>query len=123
MRWGDDYKFTEKEEVRWVVQEKTTPFVCVFQLLTWPVSKTERYEVVFFFDKRKILLFYDSQPPWATETVLSPWLAADEARVSHVLSHVVWWKKNKMIHSPLLMKVGFTSFEIKLLICFLLVID
>ena len=32
-------------------------------------------------------------PPWATETVLSPWLAADEARVSHVLSHVVWWKK------------------------------
>ena len=31
-------------------------------------------------------------PPWATETVLSPWLAADEARVSHVLSHVVWWK-------------------------------
>ena len=33
--------------------------------------------------------------PWATETVLSPWLAADEARVSHVLSHVVWWKKKK----------------------------
>ena len=32
-------------------------------------------------------------PPWATETVLSPWLAADEVRVSHVLSHVVWWKK------------------------------
>ena len=32
-------------------------------------------------------------PPWTTETVLSPWLAADEARVSHVLSHVVWWKK------------------------------
>ena len=29
-------------------------------------------------------------PPWATETVLSPWLAADEGRVSHVLSHVVW---------------------------------
>ena len=29
--------------------------------------------------------------PWATETVLSPWLAADEDRVSHVLSHVVWW--------------------------------
>ena len=24
-----------------------------------------------------------------TETVLSPWLAADEARVSHVLPHVV----------------------------------
>ena len=24
-----------------------------------------------------------------TETVLSPWLVADEARVSHVLSHVV----------------------------------
>ena len=22
-----------------------------------------------------------------------PWLAADEGRVSHVLSHVVWWKK------------------------------
>ena len=34
-------------------------------------------------------------PPWATETVLSPWLAADEARVSHVLSHVVWWKYEK----------------------------
>ena len=30
--------------------------------------------------------------PWATETVLSPWLVADEDRVSHVLSHVVWWK-------------------------------
>ena len=30
--------------------------------------------------------------PWATETVLSPWLAADEDRVSHVFSHVVWWK-------------------------------
>ena len=29
-------------------------------------------------------------PSWATKTVLSPWLAADEARVSHVLSHVVW---------------------------------
>ena len=35
-------------------------------------------------------------PPWATETVLSPWLAADEARVSHALSHVVWWKKKKI---------------------------
>ena len=31
-------------------------------------------------------------PPWATETVLSPRLAADEDKVSHVLSHVVWWK-------------------------------
>ena len=36
-------------------------------------------------------------PPWATETVLSPWLGADEARVSHVLSHVVWWKKNRLV--------------------------
>ena len=32
-------------------------------------------------------------PLWATETMLSLWLAADEARVSHVLTHVVWWKK------------------------------
>ena len=32
-----------------------------------------------------------AEPPWATETVLSPWLTADEDRVSHVLSHVVWW--------------------------------
>ena len=31
-------------------------------------------------------------PPWATETVLSPWLGADEDRVSHMLSHVVRWK-------------------------------
>ena len=31
-------------------------------------------------------------PPWATETVLSPWLAADEVWVSLVLSHAVWWK-------------------------------
>ena len=31
-------------------------------------------------------------PTWATETVLSPWLTADEVRVLHVLSHVVWWK-------------------------------
>ena len=28
--------------------------------------------------------------PWATETVLSP--LVDEGRLSHVLSHVVWWK-------------------------------
>ena len=33
--------------------------------------------------------------PWSTETVLSPWLAADEIRVSHVLSRVVWWKKKE----------------------------
>ena len=31
-------------------------------------------------------------PLWATETVLSPWLVADEDRVSHVLSNIVWWK-------------------------------
>ena len=31
--------------------------------------------------------------PWATETVLSPWLAADEGRVSHVLSHTYDEKK------------------------------
>ena len=37
-------------------------------------------------------------PPWATETVLSPWMAADEARVSHVLPHVVWWKKKIYIY-------------------------
>ena len=30
-----------------------------------------------------------------THPVLSPWMAADEARVSHVLPHVVWWKKKK----------------------------
>ena len=28
---------------------------------------------------------------WANETELSPWFAADEDRVSYVLSHVVWW--------------------------------
>ena len=28
-------------------------------------------------------------PPGATKTVWSPWLAADEGRVSHVFSHVV----------------------------------
>ena len=51
--------------------------------------------------------------PWATETVLSPWMAADEARVSHVLPHVVWWKKkknfqfffsSKYLHSKLMQK-------------------
>ena len=31
-------------------------------------------------------------PPWATETVLSPWLVADEDRISQVVSNVVWWK-------------------------------
>ena len=31
-------------------------------------------------------------PPWVTETVLSPWFAADEDRVLHVPS-LVWWKK------------------------------
>ena len=35
---------------------------------------------------------------WATETVLLPWLAVDESRVSHVLSHVLWWKKYIYIH-------------------------
>ena len=48
----------------------------------------------------------EAEPPWATETVLSPWLAADEDRVSHVLSHVEWWKfiwntNNHMISSNL----------------------
>ena len=28
--------------------------------------------------------------PWATETVLLTWLAADEDKVSDVLSHIVW---------------------------------
>ena len=37
----------------------------------------------------KIDNFLTNQVFLATETVLSPWLAADEARVSHVLSHVV----------------------------------
>ena len=27
--------------------------------------------------------------------MLSPWMAADEASVSHVLPHVVWWKKKE----------------------------
>ena len=31
--------------------------------------------------------------PWATKTVLSPRLVADVGRVSHMLSHVAWWKK------------------------------
>ena len=48
---------------------------------------------------------------WATETVLSPWLAADEARVSHVLSHVVWWKLElpKLCYHPgwRLMRLGY----------------
>ena len=35
---------------------------------------------------------YVAAPPWATETVLSPWLAVDEVWVSYVLSDVVWWK-------------------------------
>ena len=35
------------------------------------------------------LFFYSVAQGGATETVLSPWLAADEARVSHVLSHFV----------------------------------
>ena len=43
------------------------------------------------------ILLLKAVPPWATETVLSPWLAADEDRVSHVLSHVVWWKFKKYI--------------------------
>ena len=41
------------------------------------------------------LLYLFNIPTWATETMLSPWLAVDEARVSHVLSHIVWWKKTK----------------------------
>ena len=35
---------------------------------------------------------YTTRGTKATETVLSPWLAADEDKVSHVLSHVLWWK-------------------------------
>ena len=42
-----------------------------------------------------IIYIFVNVPPWATETVLSPWMVADEARVSHVLPHVVWWKKKK----------------------------
>ena len=38
------------------------------------------------------------QPPTSVITVLSPWLAADEYRVSHVFSHVVWWKFKKRIY-------------------------
>ena len=59
--------------------------------------------------------------PWATETVLSTWLAADEDRVSHVLSHVVWWKfeyqdslESKMTlwkDKVTLQKVGVTSWK------------
>ena len=49
-------------------------------------------------------------PPWATETVLSPWLAADEDRVSHVLSHVVWWKKNMVYHTRLFYLTMYYSF-------------
>ena len=30
----------------------------------------------------------EAVPPWATETVLSPWLATDEDRISHIV-----WKK------------------------------
>ena len=37
----------------------------------------------------------EAVPPWATETVLSPRLAVDEDRISHVFSHVVWWRKKK----------------------------
>ena len=33
-------------------------------------------------------------PPWATEIVISPWLAADEVRVSHVLSTRSTMEKN-----------------------------
>ena len=31
--------------------------------------------------------------------LLSPWLATDEDRVSHVLSHVLWWKKIYMLYT------------------------
>ena len=33
-----------------------------------------------------------------------PWLAADEDMVSHVLSHVVWWKK-KYVYSVIWCKL------------------
>ena len=39
-----------------------------------------------------IYLIYVYEKDLPTETVLSSWLVADEGRVSHVLSHVVWWK-------------------------------
>ena len=60
-------------------------------------------------------------PPRATETVLSPWLADDEGRASHVLSHVVSWKfehqdslESKMTlwkDKVTLQKVGVTSWK------------
>ena len=32
-------------------------------------------------------------PPELPKLCYHPWIAADEDMVSHVLSHVVWWKK------------------------------
>ena len=43
--------------------------------------------------KYNVILFRKLK--WATKTVLSPWLAVDEDRVLHVLSHIVWWKNFK----------------------------
>ena len=48
--------------------------------------------LVQFVIKRCLVVPGVAVPPWATETVLSAWLAADEDMVSHVLSHIVWWK-------------------------------
>ena len=48
--------------------------------------------------------------------MLSPWMAADEATVSHVLPHVVWWKKKKkkknFIYIYIYMKCGYLKHDI-----------
>ena len=59
----------------------------------------EREEQLFLMTKFEVLNWFFFHHTTCENTVsvavLSPWLAADEARVSHVLSHVIWWKKIK----------------------------
>ena len=40
----------------------------------------------------QIIYIYTLPSSAANQGVSSPWLAADEGRISHMLSHVVWWK-------------------------------
>ena len=54
----------------------------------WKVSFVNFDRSLFFYDK---FFYYVVIDFWIT-CLFQPWMATDEDMVSHVLSHVVWWK-------------------------------
>ena len=48
---------------------------------------------IWWYMEHLILSFFFNARVFLPKLCYHPWLAADEDRVSHLLSHVVWWKK------------------------------